>query len=114
MRFAIFILILLSVPCSAEECAIIECKGPLVTDWSEVTATIYRVSDIKGKIVMTTSTEVFESGTGLEFDKGLISVFDNEFQMFFTVSKGIITENVQAYRDGMFFVDEFTCKQLPH
>lgn len=62
------------------------------------------------KIIITTKIDTIESRTrvdGLESEN--LVVYDNDFQMHFTVSYEHPESTVQAFRDGAFFVEDFEC-----
>lgn len=62
------------------------------------------------KIFITTSIDTIESRTKIDgLNTDTLTVYDNDFQMYFTVSLGHPESPVQAFRDGAFFVEDFEC-----
>jgi hypothetical protein len=85
-----------------------ECQGTCVLDDTPVTAKIYSDSGI-GKIVIETTIDVVESPTKIDFLGTDLKIYDNNFQMFFTVSPKKSASSVEAFRGGEFFVEDFIC-----
>jgi hypothetical protein len=113
MKLFILIFTLLSAQTYAKGNLIVQCKGSLVVDLSLVTANVYLTDTGIGKVIIHTDIDSIE-GEALvkELDKNSYFISSNKFQMYFEVSHDQVAVDVQAFRDGMFFVEDFLCKAL--
>ncbi len=105
------IVILLINPCMCLASQVIDCHGTDI--WNNpVTANIYAENGV-GRIVIITNIDSVESVTLIsDVSKNPLEVSRNDFIMEFSVFSGQPTSPVQAFRDGAFFVEDFTCTRL--
>ena len=102
-----FILTVVGGICHANEVTI--CRGTSDLDGSSVSA-IVSVENGTGQIVMTTSIDSTTSSTKIEIlPNNAFRVFDNSYQMDFTIAPGLKDGPIEAFRGGEFFVDDFIC-----
>lgn len=65
-----------------------------------------------GRILIQTTVDTVESTSKVEITSaGLLSVYDNNFKMDFSINSGETISPVQAFQDGAFFVEDFVCAQ---
>ena len=106
LAIALTLIIATSI-CHASQLA--ECKGTSDVDGSPVTAVVSQENG-KGIIVIKTSVDSTSSPTEItNLSSGAVRIFDNSFQMDFTVSQTLQAGPIQAFRGGEFFVDDFVC-----
>lgn len=108
-QLILFSVLLFTNGASATEIA--ECTGNQDYDDSPVIAKIYFENGF-GHISVQTSNELFEVSTDVEFlDHDIIHIYNNRLVMDFIASPLSETTSVQSFRDGMFFVSDFTCQR---
>ena len=108
---SLFIIPLLLGPnfCIADQ--LVECHGTNI--WNhEVIAQIFYNNGV-GRILMVDDVVTVESKTSIEgIGTETLKIFDNDFVMNFSVSSGQETSLVQAFLQGAFYVEDFSCVRV--
>lgn len=87
-----------------------QCLGTFVFDNSPVSARIYSENGV-GRIEIETSEDKIQSETEVKISPDLTVTVENNnaFRLSFSVSQSQPASQVQAFRDGQFFVEDFYC-----
>lgn len=102
------ILLFCSVPGMSYGSKVAECHGSDIFGDPTI-AEVFFDNGI-GKIIITTTIDTVESSTKVDgLDSEILTVYDNDFRMYFKVSFGHPESPVEAFRDGAFFVEDFEC-----
>ena len=115
--FFITILIALN-PSLAFTSQVVECRGEDIFG-NKAIAQIF-LENNKGRIVITTLSshpngtpnETIESNTEIKEAGDVLQIWDNIFLMEFSVSKEKPAFPVDAFRDGAFWITDFTCLRI--
>jgi hypothetical protein len=110
MRIAFTILCLVFAANVSSASPVAKCSGSSDLDGSAITASVSQVNGV-GEIFMVTSVDSASSPTKIEsLPEGAFRIYNNSFQMDFTVSPTVTATPVAAFRGGEFFVDDFVCE----
>jgi hypothetical protein len=115
MRNVFFLALVVLSPSLSLASQVVECVGEDIFG-SKAVAQIF-LEDGRGRIVITSSSkiaqiDVVESITKIEDADGVLQIWDNDFAMQFSVSKEQPTFPIDAFRDGAFWVTDFSCQRV--